>query len=124
MTTPYEEQLLEWHATGQLALVDVVKSTAKKISAPAMIRAIDVAPDGKYVRVTRMTRPFSYDVPVSNFGQVDEIWDESGKALAKVSERPLNLGVQDDTPNPDPQAPPAVPGGGRSANQTGRREVA
>src|SRR4051812_43938914 len=123
MTTPYEEQLLEWHSTGQLALVDVAKGTAKKIGARAMIRAIDAAPDGKYVRVTRMTRPFSYDVPVSSFGQVEEIWDEAGKALAKITERPINLGVADDTPNPDPQAPPAG-GGGRGGQQNGKREVA
>jgi dipeptidyl aminopeptidase/acylaminoacyl peptidase len=124
MSSPYEEQLLEWHATGQLALVDVAKGTARKIGAPAMIRAIDVAPDGKYVRVTRMLRPFSYDVPVSSFGQIEEIWDESGKAIAKVTDRPINLGVQDDTPNPDPQAPPAGGGGGRGGNQTGKREIA
>lgn len=124
MTTPYEEQLLEWHSTGQLALVDVARGTVKKIGAPAMIRAIDVAPDGKFVRVTRMTKPFSYDVPVSNFGQIEEIWDDTGKALAKVTERPINLGVQDDTPNPDPQAPPAGGGGGRGGNQNGKREVA
>ena len=63
-----------------------------------MIRSIDVSPDGKYVRVTRMTKPFSYIVPVSNFGSIEEVWDLDGKALAKVTERPLNLGVQDDTP--------------------------
>jgi dipeptidyl aminopeptidase/acylaminoacyl peptidase len=123
MTTPYEEQLLEWHATGQLALVDVAKGTAKKIGAPAMIRAIDVAPDGKYVRVTRMTKPFSYDVPVSSFGQIEEIWDDTGKMLAKITERPINLGVRDDTPDPDPQAPPAAGAGGRGGPQTGKREV-
>jgi dipeptidyl aminopeptidase/acylaminoacyl peptidase len=125
MTTPYEEQLLEWHATGQLALVDVAKGTVRKFGAPAMIRAIDVAPDGKYVRVTRMTKPFSYDVPVSNFGQIEEVWDETGKPLAKLTERAINLGVQDDTPNPDPQAPPAAPaGGGRGGQQNGKREIA
>jgi dipeptidyl aminopeptidase/acylaminoacyl peptidase len=125
MTTPYEEQLLEWHATGQHALVDVARGTAKKIGAPGMIRAIDVAPDGKYLRVTRMTRPFSYDVPVSNFGQIEEVWDEAGKPLAKLTERAINLGVQDDAPNPDPQAPPAPPaGGGRGGQQNGRREIA
>jgi dipeptidyl aminopeptidase/acylaminoacyl peptidase len=125
MTTPYEEQLLEWHATGQLVLVDVAKGTAKKIGSPAMIRAIDVSPDGKFVRVTRMTKPFSYDVPVSNFGQIEEVWDETGKALAKLTERAINLGVQDDAPNPDPQAPPAAPGGGgRGGQQNGRREIA
>src|SRR6185436_366980 len=108
----------------QLALVDVAKGTPRKIGNPAMIRAIDVAPDGQYVRVTRMLKPFSYDVPVASFGQIDEIWDGAGKAVAKVSDRPLNLGVQDDTPNPDPQAPPAGFGGGRGGNQTGKREVA
>ena len=49
MTTPYEEQLLEWHATGQIALIDVATGAVKKVGAPAMIRAIDLAPDGKYV---------------------------------------------------------------------------
>jgi dipeptidyl aminopeptidase/acylaminoacyl peptidase len=125
MSTPYDEQLLEWHATGQLALVDVAKGTAKKIGAPTMIRAIDLAPDAKYVRVTRMLKPFSYDVPVSSFGQIEEIWDDNGKALAKVSDRPINLGVQDDTPQPDPGAQPAAGGGGgRGGNQAGKREVA
>ncbi|HET7696144.1 MAG TPA: prolyl oligopeptidase family serine peptidase [Vicinamibacterales bacterium] len=124
MSTPYEEQLLEWHATGQLALVDVAKGSVRKIGAPAMIRAIDLAPDGRYARVTRMLRPFSYDVPVANFGQIEEIWDDSGKVLAKVSDRPINLGVQDDAPNPDPQAPPQGGGGGRGGQQTGKREVA
>jgi dipeptidyl aminopeptidase/acylaminoacyl peptidase len=124
MSTPYQFELLEWHATGQLALVDVGKGSARKIGKPAMIRAIDVAPDGKYVRVTRMLKPFSYDVPVNNFGSIEEIWDDQGTALAKISDRPLNLGVQDDTPNPDPQAPPAAGGGGRGGQQTGKREVA
>jgi dipeptidyl aminopeptidase/acylaminoacyl peptidase len=125
MSTPHDEQLLEWHATGQLALVDVAKGTAKKIGAPAMIRALDLAPDAKYVRVTRMLKPFSYDVPVSNFGQIEEIWDDTGLSLAKISDRPINLGVQDDTPQPDPGAQPAAAGGGgRGGNQTGKREVA
>src|SRR5436190_21947573 len=69
MSTPYDEALLEWHSTGQLALVTVTTGAVKKIGAPAMIRAIDVAPDGRFARVTRMRKPFSYDVPVSNFGQ-------------------------------------------------------
>src|SRR5262245_7214547 len=124
MTTPYQEQLLEWHATGQLALVNASNGSTKKIGKPAMIRAIDVSPDGKYVRVTRMTKPFSYDVPVSNFGSIEEIWDDQGTALAKVTDRPINLGVQDDQPNPDPQAPPQGGGGRGAANQTGKREVA
>ncbi len=134
MTTEYEQRLLEWHAIGQLALIDVpagpadpkarpAKGAAQKgvtsIGAPAMVRSLDVSPDGKYLRVTRMTRPFSYIVPASNFGSIEEIWDGGGKALAKLSERPLNEGAQDDTA-PDPAA-----GGGRGAQaEQGKRELA
>ncbi len=123
MTTPYEQTLLEWHATGQLALIDVATRTVKKIGQPAMIRSIDASPDGKYVRVTRMVRPFSYDVPVSNFGTIEEVWDLDGKMLAKLNDRPLNLGVQDDTQTPpDPTAAPGGRGGAQAQN--GKRELA
>jgi hypothetical protein len=129
MSTPYDFQLLEWHATGQLALVDVgapppakgarrpaargaAAAGVKKIGQPAMFRSLDLSPDGKHVRVTRMTKPFSYIVPVSSFGSIEEIWDADGKALAKIRETPLNLGVADDTqPVPDPTQ--ATAGGGR-----------
>ena len=30
MTTPYEQALLEWHATGQLALIDVQTRAVRK----------------------------------------------------------------------------------------------
>jgi dipeptidyl aminopeptidase/acylaminoacyl peptidase len=136
MSTPYEFALLEWHATGQLALLDVPAGPSKdakakpaknaptpglrKIGQPSMIRAIDVSPDGKYVRVTRMTKPFSYIVPVSNFGSVEEVWGLDGRVLAKVTDRALNLGAQDDTQLPDPAAGP----GGGGAAQQGRREIA
>ena len=87
MSTPYEEQLLEWHATGQLALVDVAKGTVKRVGAPAMIRAIDLAPDGKFVRVTRMLKPFSYDVPVSQL-RVDRGDLGRQRQVAREDQRP------------------------------------
>src|SRR5829696_6461761 len=126
MNTPYEKELLKWHATGQLALVDVAKGSVKKVGQPAMIRSIDFAPDGKYARVTRMVEPFSYDVPVSSFGSIEEVWDADGKMLAKLTDRPINLGVQDDTQPQTPPDPAAAPGGGRGANQNqnGKRELA
>ena len=119
MSTVHEKELLEWHATGQVALVDVQKGVVRKIGAPAMVRGVDASPDAKYVRVTRMVKPFSYDVPVSSFGSVDEVWDADGRVLAKVSERAINLGVQDDTVDPG-----AAAGGGRGGQQQGKRELA
>jgi dipeptidyl aminopeptidase/acylaminoacyl peptidase len=124
MSTPYEKDLLKWHATGQVGLVDVQKGTIRKVGKPDMIRSIDAAPDAKHVRVTRMVEPFSYDVPVNNFGTIEEIWDGDGKALVKLGERPLNLGAQDDTQPQTPPDPAAGGGRGGQQNQQGRRELA
>jgi dipeptidyl aminopeptidase/acylaminoacyl peptidase len=118
MSTTHQKALLEWHTTGQVALIDVQKGAIKKVGQPAMLRSIDASPDGKFVRVARMVKPFSYDVPVSSFGQIEEVWDAAGKTIAKLTDRPINLGVQDDTP-----ADPAA-GGGRGGNQAGKREFA
>ena len=38
MSTPYELQLLEWHATGQLALIDVAASAEDEGEAVKMAR--------------------------------------------------------------------------------------
>jgi dipeptidyl aminopeptidase/acylaminoacyl peptidase len=122
MSTTYQKQLLEWHATGQVALIDVQKGAVKKVGQPVMVRSVDASPDGKYLRVTQMTKPFSYDVPVSSFGQVEEMWDADGKMLAKLSDRPTNLGVQDDMQ--PPADPPAAGGGRGGANQAGKRDMA
>ena len=122
MNTPHDFVLLEWHAMGQLVSIDPATGVAKKIGAPAMISAINPSPDGQYVRVTRMTKPFSYLVPVSSFGNVEEVWDATGKVLTQLSERKINLGT---APTDDPAADPAAGGGGRGgANQTGKREIA
>ncbi len=120
MSAPHERELLEWHVTGQVVMLDVQKGTIRKVGHPAMVRSLDASPDAKYVRVTKMVKPFSYDVPVSSFGTVDEVWDADGRMLAKVTDRPINLGVQDDTqPAPDPAA-----GGGRGGQQQGKRDIA
>lgn len=123
MNTLFDFELLEWHATGQLVSVDTTTGAATKIGAPAMITGISPSPDGQFVRVTRMTRPFSYLVPVSSFGSIEEVWDRTGKSLAQLSERKINLGSAGAAD--DPAADPAQGGGGRGgANQTGKREVA
>ena len=117
LATPFDQSLLEWHATGQLALVDVQTRVVTKVGQPATIQRADVSPDGKHVRVIRMVKPFSYIVPVGNFGTVDEIWDLAGKVEAKIGDEPLNLGA-------DTARVATAPGVGGEAPARGRREVA
>ena len=70
-------------------------------------------------------------MPTSSFGQIEEMWDATGTALHKFSERPINLGVQADPTDPpdpnNPQQPAAAAGGGGrgggAATDNGKREL-
>ncbi|HUF25933.1 MAG TPA: prolyl oligopeptidase family serine peptidase [Gemmatimonadaceae bacterium] len=97
LETPHDMALLEYYATGQLAVVTVQNRAERRIGPVAMIQSVDPSPDGQYFRVTTMQKPFSYIVPTSQFGTVEEIWDANGKVLAEVSKRPLREGVQPDS---------------------------
>ncbi|MBV9879431.1 MAG: S9 family peptidase [Gemmatirosa sp.] len=110
---PYEQAGLEYYATGQLAVVDARSGAVKRIGAPAMIYAVDPSPDGKYFRVTLMQKPFSYIVQYGSFGQVDQLWDATGKVVAELAKRPLREGDSgDDAPAP----------GARAGSDTARRD--
>src|SRR5690606_30088607 len=94
LETPYEHELLKYHITGQLALIDVDSRAVRRIGRPAMFKSIGVAPDGQYVRVTTIQEPFSYIVPVSNFATAEEIWDLDGRVVIEVARNPVRDGRQ------------------------------
>jgi len=108
---PHDKALLTYYTKGQLALIDVKSKAVRAIGAPATIRDIDAAPDGAFVRVTRMTEPYSYLVPVTAFGSVEELWDASGKVITTLATTALREGAPAD--NGDPTAAPGAPGTAR-----------
>jgi dipeptidyl aminopeptidase/acylaminoacyl peptidase len=109
---PHERDLLEYHTTGQLAIIDVASRSVRRIGAPAMIRSAEPGPTGEFIRVTTMQKPFSHIVPVNNFATKEEVWTVDGRVVATLAERPLNDGIRrntnDDVPgfgqNQDPDA--------------------
>jgi len=113
----HDFELVDYYTKGQLALIDVKTKAVKKIGGPALITAVDASPDGQYFRVTLQSKPYSYLVPVSNFGTVEQIWDATGKVLAEVAKRPLNDGQRGDDST-------GGVGGGRGAqSDTGKRNL-
>ena len=120
--SPFEMALVEYHSTGQLAIIDVKTGVARKIGTPKMIRSLDASPDAKLFRVTYLDKPFSYFLPTSSFGTTDVVIDETGKVVYQVSKRPLR------TTDPDSTAttPGAGGAGGRgaaTAADTGKRSL-
>ncbi len=118
MHSVHEQKLLKYYTTGQLALIDVKTKAIKKIGAPRMIRDVDASSDGAYMRVTIMTEPFSYIVPVSSFGTVQELWDASGKMITTLATTPLREG-----PAADGDPTGGRGGGGAAPTDTGKRNI-
>jgi dipeptidyl aminopeptidase/acylaminoacyl peptidase len=116
MATPYDEQLLEWHATGQLAVVNAANRTTTEIGAPAMITSFDFAPSGQFARVETMKKPFSYIVPVSSFGHKEEVWDRAGSVLVELEDTDTQTGLGGNLPN--------APGVGGEGQEPDRRGLA
>lgn len=110
MNSPYEFDLLEWHATGQLGVVNVDNGRVQEVGKPTMIRSVSPQADGSHFRVTFMERPFSYLVPTGSFGTREVIWDATGKQLVELDKRPLRLTAP---------TPPATP----AANDSQKRSI-
>lgn len=89
LKSPHDEDLFEFYATSQLALVDAATSRLTTIGQPAIYQAADVAPDGLHLLVTRIHRPFSYLFPDNAFPKDVEVWDTKGRVVHKVASLPL-----------------------------------
>ncbi|MGI9066722.1 MAG: S9 family peptidase [Pyrinomonadaceae bacterium] len=89
LKTPHDEDLFEYYATSQLALVDSSSGKFTEVGQPAIFLSEDVAPDGQHILVARIRRPFSYLYTDSSFPRDVEVWDTKGKVAYKLASLPL-----------------------------------
>jgi dipeptidyl aminopeptidase/acylaminoacyl peptidase len=89
LSSPHDEALFTYYATSQLALVDVASGTTTAVGQPAVFLEADPAPGGRLIMVERVTKPFSYQVPVDAFPQEVEIWNLQGERLTTIASIPL-----------------------------------
>lgn len=84
---PVDEKLFEYFAGSQLMLWNGTSSV--KLGQPGMITGSEPSPDGKYLLINQIKRPFSYTVPFSSFPNSTVIWDITGKIVEALHEEPL-----------------------------------
>jgi dipeptidyl aminopeptidase/acylaminoacyl peptidase len=88
LKSPNDEKLFDYYATSQLATIDLA-GKVRTIGQPAIFDATVFSPDGKYIYVSRIRRPYSYLLPSSRFPKEVEIWDANGKVVHKLPDVPL-----------------------------------
>jgi dipeptidyl aminopeptidase/acylaminoacyl peptidase len=89
LRTPYDEELFDYYATAQLALVDAQGGRVTNIGQPAIFDTAAPAPDGQHLLIARIRRPYSFLHPANDFPKEVEVWDTRGKLVHKLASTPL-----------------------------------
>ena len=89
LKTPYDEELFDYYATAQLALVDTQNGKVTNIGQPAIYDNTSPAPDGQHLLVARIKRPYSFLHPANDFPREVEVWDTKGKLIHKLASTTL-----------------------------------
>jgi len=88
LKNPHDESLFEYYTTSQIMRASIDGESAP-IGSPAIFTTAEPSPDGKYLLVETIHRPYSYLVPAYRFPQKIEIWDLQGNIVHEVADLPL-----------------------------------
>lgn len=95
LKSPYDESLFEHHAQSRLAVV-TLNGDVKHLGNAGLISSFEPSPDGNFIVVEMMHRPYSYVVPQPRFPRRVEIWARDGRVLRQLADLPLQDNVPTD----------------------------
>jgi len=90
LKNPFDEKLFDYFGTSRLVVVNTTTGEVRSIGEPGIFIGADYSPDGKFLLVTRVKRPFSYRVPFHYFARTTEVWDAHGKRVAVIADLPVS----------------------------------
>jgi dipeptidyl aminopeptidase/acylaminoacyl peptidase len=88
LTSAHDETLFEYFASSQLTLVDAATLRHSPVGKPGIV-AGTASPDGQYVLVSRVKRPFSRLLPWFQFPRDIEVWNKRGDKLRTLADVPM-----------------------------------
>lgn len=92
LKTPFDEQLFDYFVMAQVGLIDL-DGNIKNVGKPGIYRSLNYSPDGNYLMVQTVNGPYSYLVPVQNFGYDVAIWDANGSVVKNLHTYALSEGA-------------------------------
>jgi dipeptidyl aminopeptidase/acylaminoacyl peptidase len=83
LQSPTDEGLFDYYFTDQLSLVGL-DGKITPIGPPGIHLSATPSPDGSYLLVETVQRPYSYQVPMDVFPSRTEVWNLNGKVLREI----------------------------------------
>lgn len=84
----YDEQLFDYYMQSQLKYV-TLDGKQQEVGKAGIIKSFDISPDGQYLLVQTLQKPYSYLVPSYYFPYTVEVWNKDGKVVKELAKIPL-----------------------------------
>lgn len=89
LKNPYDEALFAYYTASNILKIDLNTGVQTPFGQPGIIRRLSASPDGNYVLVSSVQKPFSYLVPYSRFPTMYDVLNPSGNMVKRVADIPL-----------------------------------
>ena len=80
----HDEDLFDYYAASQLALVDAASSAITLLGTPGLYDLLESAPNGRHLLVSAIHKPYSYVTTHDRFPRTVEVWDTANRARPAV----------------------------------------
>ena len=90
LPNPADEDRFEALATTVPLRVDPVTGATVELGPHGLYQYIAESPDGQYLLVYRLQRPFSFRVPYAYFARRAEVWTAAGKLVRVIADLPVS----------------------------------
>lgn len=89
LQTHFDEDLFEHLVQSELVTVKVSTGEVSVIGASRGYTAVSPSPDGRFLLVAWLERPFSFAVPCGRFPKTVQLWTRDGQLVREVAHLPL-----------------------------------
>jgi len=84
----YDISLFEYYTKSELHLINPEDGSQKLLAPNAIYGGMTSAPNGQFILLTEIVKPYSYIVPFSRFAQKVYVIDPAGKLVKSIAEIP------------------------------------
>jgi dipeptidyl aminopeptidase/acylaminoacyl peptidase len=89
LTSAYDEALFEYYMQAQLTVVDAATGRRTLVGKPATFSGVSVSPNGQYLLVQKVKRPYSRLLTYFEFPTDVEVWTRAGEKARTIADVPM-----------------------------------
>jgi dipeptidyl aminopeptidase/acylaminoacyl peptidase len=89
LQNPDDERSFDYYYTARLGRVNVATRAVAWLGEAGIYSRVDASPNGQFVYVERIQKPYSYTVPANLFPRTLQVWDRDGRLVRRIADVPL-----------------------------------